>query len=264
MESDPQQQPEYSKLAEIYDTLMDDVDYEVWADFIDEIIQVHHPDPTTILELACGTGSLALSLDELLCYNILATDKSPSMIAKARKKAGAASSALRFRPMDFLNIDLEESFDVVVSIFDSINYLHQPDEILELFAQVEKVLNQNGLFIFDFTTPRNSIQSIQFLNNEEGYTENNFRFFRKSRYDPEDKIHYNDFNIEKLDSDQESVLKQYRELHKQRIYTLNEMLDVVSASNFALAAKYDGFDLIDADQNSLRITMVLTCPKTQS
>lgn len=263
MKSEASRQPEYSKLAEIYDALMEDVDYEVWADFIDEIIQVHHPNPSTVLELACGTGSLALSLDELLCYDILATDKSPDMIDKARKKA-TGSNSVRFRSMNFLNIDLNKTFDVVVSIFDSINYLHEPNEILNLFDQVEKVLAGNGLFIFDFTTPKNSIQSINFLNNEEGYTENNFRFFRKSRYDPDAKIHYNDFSIEKLGNDRESVVNRYREVHKQRIYTLNEMLDIVGNSNFSIIAKYDGFDLIDADEDSLRITMVLACPKTQS
>lgn len=254
---------EYSKLAEIYDEVMSEVDYEVWADFIDELIQIHHPDPRSILELACGTGSLSLSLDELLCYDILATDKSSDMIRKAREKAKKKDASLSFRTMDFLEINTDKKFDVVISVFDSINYLRESHQILTLFTQVQPVLKKNGIFIFDFTTPKNSIQAIEFLNNEEGYTDNNFRYFRKSRYDARNKIHYNDFSIEKLAPDQETVRNEYREEHKQRIYTLDEMKEIIGESSFEIIAQYDGFDLTDADENSLRITMVLKCPTTQ-
>lgn len=253
-------QPEYSKLAQVYDDLMEEVDYEVWANFIDEIMQVHHPGPRSILELACGTGSLSFSLDQLLCYDITATDKSPDMIRRARQKAFHYNANVRFQEMNFLNIDLSKKFDVVLLLFDSINYLQEPAQIRQLLSEVRKVLHPQGLFVFDFTTPRNSIQAIQYLHNEEGYSQNNYRFFRKSWYDAQEKIHYNEFDIEKLSSDHESVLERYSETHRQRIYTLEEMLDIVRKSNYNIVAKYDGFDLVDANERSLRITMVLTCP----
>jgi 2-polyprenyl-3-methyl-5-hydroxy-6-metoxy-1,4-benzoquinol methylase len=106
---------------------MSDVDYEVWADFIDEIIQTNHPNPISILEIACGTGSIALSLDELMCYDIVGTDKSPEMIEIARQKARDQRSNVDFRVMDFLDVDLDRTFDVVISTFDSVNYLHRPE-----------------------------------------------------------------------------------------------------------------------------------------
>lgn len=260
---EPINQPEYSKLAEIYDFIMQHVDYEVWADFIDEIIQVHHPDPQTILELACGTGSLSLSLDELMCYDIVGTDKSPAMIAQARNKDTRHHNSVQFREMDFLNITLDRTFDAVVSIFDSINYLHESGSIKKLLSEVKKVLTPHSLFIFDFTTPKNSIQAIDYLHNEEGYTSNNYRFFRESRYDAERQIHYNNFKIEKLGEDQETVKQRFLEQHKQRIYTLRQMLTIIDETEYEVVAKYDAFDLIDATDNSLRITMVLRCPTIQ-
>lgn len=256
-------QPEYSMLAEVYDTLMEEVDYEVWADFIDDIMQTHHPDPHSILELACGTGSLSFSLDELLCYDVIATDKSPHMIRKARQKANRYNANVQFREMDFLDVRMDKKFDVVLSLFDSVNYLHKHKDIRRLLSEVKKVLLPESLFIFDFTTPRNSIHAIQYLHNEEGYTEDNYHFFRKSWYDAREKIHYNEFEIEKLDHDSETVLERYSEIHRQRIYTLKEMLDIIKRSDYNIVAKYDGFDLIDANDNSLRITMVLQCLKTR-
>lgn len=253
------QKPEYTKLADIYDVVMEDVNYDLWADFIDAIILKHHPDTRSVLELACGTGSLAISLDELECYDIVATDKSPQMIEKAHKKNKAFRCNVNFRVMDFLDINLDQKFDVVFAVFDSINYLHNPDQIINFLDEVKKVLTPSSLVIFDFTTPKNSIQAIDYLNNEEGYADNNLRFFRKSSYDAKEKTHKNEFMIEKLADDQETVLEQFREVHQQKIYTLQEMLDIIDQTTYNILAKYSGFEFEEADERSLRITMVLQC-----
>ncbi len=256
-------QPEYSKLAEIYDTLMENVDYDIWADFIDEIIQVHHPRPESVLELACGTGSLSLSLDKLMCYEIMGTDKSLHMIQKARQKKEKQNSRVDFRKMDFLNIELSRTFDVVVAIFDSINYLHKPTYIKQLLNQVKKVIDSRSLFVYDFTTPKNSLQSIKYLDKERGHTPGNYQYYRTSRYDSEEQIHHNNFMIEKVADDGETVIEQYTEHHRQRIYTLKQMVNIIGETDFEIVAKYDAFDLIEATDNSLRITMVLRCPTIQ-
>lgn len=246
----------YSVLAEVYDVLMSDVNYELWADFIDEIIIEHHPEPAEILELACGTGTMALSLEEFDCYNITATDASQQMINKAREKAAKADSKVDFRTMNFLSIDLDKGFDVIYMVFDSINYLLTDIDIHKFFREIKQVLNPDGIFIFDFTTPRNSLKSIKYLNNERGTGKTGYRYFRTSRFDRKANMHYNDFRIHKLDKDQ-NILQNYRENHKQRIHSLNEMNTFIEKSELDIVAAYDGFQLKPAHSNSLRITMVL-------
>ena len=260
----PKLQPEYSTLAEIYDTVMKDVDYQVWADFIDEVIQVHHPDPQKVLELACGTGSLAFALDRYGCYRITATDKSAAMIQKAKKKVDRKESDIRFEQMDFLDNNLTETFDIIVSIFDSVNYLHSTEDIHRLLHQTKKVMNSNSLFIFDFTTPRNSVEAITYLNNEEGTTTDNYHFFRKSEYDVEQQIHYNIFEIKKLADDRKEVIEHYTEEHRQRTYNLTQMQNIIAGTDFEIVAEYSEFDLDEATDESLRITLVLRCPNTPS
>ncbi|NGP87922.1 class I SAM-dependent DNA methyltransferase [Fodinibius halophilus] len=256
--------PEYSKLADIYDSVMKDVNYDLWADFIDALMLNHHPNPQTIMELACGTGSLALSLDELECYDILGTDKSPQMIAKARQKNEEKRCNVDFEVMDFLDINMDRTFDIVVSVFDSINYLHSPEEVKQFLEEVQSVLGPQSLLIFDFTTPKNSIRAIDYLHNEEGYTEDGYHFSRKSTYDSAAQIHVNSFKIKKLADDQQTVLEEYQESHRQRAYTLEQMLDIIDQTAYNLVAKYSDFEFEEADENSLRITMVLRCPNTQS
>ena len=250
----------YSYLAPLYDKLMEDVDYESWADYIDEIIQEHYPEAEKILELACGTGSVAISLDELGYYSVTASDLSPEMIDVARNKALKAHADIRFTTLDFLNIDIDEQFDVIFSVFDSVNYLKSDIEVLRMLEQCEQVLKPGGLLIFDFSTPQNSLEAVDYLNNEEAEIKD-LRFFRTSEYDPHQKIHTNTFEIERLSHDKKHVIDQFKEIHQQQIYTLDEMLLILKQSPYHIVAKYSDFDLIDADENSARITIVLQCQK---
>ncbi len=256
-------QPAYTKLPEIYDAVMEDVDYVVWADFIDEVIQRHHPDPQTVLEMACGTGSLSLALNRYRCYDIMGTDKSPGMIQKAREKAARRNASVPFQVMDFLDINLNKTFDIIVSVFDSINYLRSKEDIQQLLKQTRNIMHKWSLFIFDFTTPRNSKQAIKYLDNDERVTENNYHYFRKSIYDAGRQIHYNVFEIEELADDRQEVIHRYTEEHRQRIYSLTQMQEIIEETDFEIVAAYSEFDIKKATSKSLRVTMVLRCPDMQ-
>lgn len=247
---------EYSILAEVYDEVMRAVDYKAWADFINEVIQMHHSHPDDVLELACGTGSLTLELAKF-GYQITASDKSPEMVEKAREKAANLENVIEFKRIDFLDIQENNTYNVIVCVFDSINYLQQESDLLKMFAQVRKVMKKDSLFVFDFTTPRNSLESTKFLDNRNGSTQNGFYFYRKSHYDADSQIHSNTFEIEKRTDNGETVLKSFTEEHRQRTYTVRRMKNIISKTDFVVEAAYAEFDLIEADENSSRITMVL-------
>ena len=78
---------QYSALANIYDEVMKDVSYAAWTEYIDRIIHEHHPDPADLLELACGTGTMADEMSLLVDYNIVATDRLPQMVGTEQKTA---------------------------------------------------------------------------------------------------------------------------------------------------------------------------------
>ncbi len=251
------EKPNYSALADIYDLVMADVDYETWADYIDEIILEHNPETSDILELACGTGTIALSLEELDCYTITATDGSAQMVQKAIEKGERVHSEIEFLTMDFLDIRLQKTFDVVFMVFDSINYLHTEDEIIQLHAQVKNILKPGGIFIYDFTTPRNSRKAIQFLNNDQKEINGQTRYFRESTFDAKNRIHTNYFRIIKDSALNRGKEEVFEEKHHQKIYTHKEMLSIIKKTDFTILQAYDGFELRPAHERSLRITMVL-------
>ncbi|MFV1885030.1 MAG: class I SAM-dependent methyltransferase, partial [Balneola sp.] len=180
----------------------------------------------------------------------------------ARQKAAEFELNVDFFPMNYLDIDIKKKFDCIYTVFDSVNYLKEKTKVSEFLINTHNILKPGGLLIYDFSTPKNSLESVDYLNNEEGDT-GSFRYFRNSRYDANEKIHYNEFEIEQLDEQSGKVINSFREVHTQRAYSLDEMLSIVEQTPYHLVAKYVGFDLIDADQNSARVTMVLKCQTQQ-
>ena len=139
--------------------------------------------------------------------------------------------------------------------------MHTQEAIIDALNAIHKTLKPGGLFIFDFSTPKNSLESVDFLNEAEGES-GNLRFFRRSIFDPHTKIHTNDFEIEEIDPITKQVVGSWREIHQQRAYTLSEMLSILEQTPYHLEATYEGFDLIEADENSARVTIILQCQKT--
>lgn len=247
----------YTRIAPLYDDIMRGVDYENWADYIDDIIQHHHIDTQTVLELGCGTGGHAFKLDELECYDILATDKSPEMIDCARRKSREFDNNVRFDVADFLNFHLDESFDSIFLVFDSINYVLNPELLSGLFQNVENHLEDEGIFIFDFTTPGFSMRIEETLTEPTPRTIGNLRYTRKSRWNPDSRIHTNHFFVDVLNQDTGAVIESFEEVHQQKIHSIEEIERGISASGLIVEARYSDFDFSEVNESTDRITMVL-------
>ena len=69
----------YGALAASYDRLTNDVDYEGWVDFAQEILKREGLSPKTVADLACGTGSATHILAER-GYRVTAVDLSEDML----------------------------------------------------------------------------------------------------------------------------------------------------------------------------------------
>lgn len=248
----------YTSLAPVYNDLMKDVDYEDWADYVDAIIQELRPDAVSLLELACGTGKVAMYLEELECYEITATDFSAEMLEVGERKARFRNMTIKWKQVDFYDIQLDETYDVVYALFDSINYIMNEEDFLKMLRNAAKVMHEDSIFIFDFTTPKHS----EFVNdklNTDGVSPDGIRFERVSYYVPSQKVHVSEFEIEVLDDDKITALRREREVHRQRIYDLEEVKAIVAKSDFEVIAAYDDFVLEPAHAKTERVTMVLSC-----
>ena len=125
--------PPYSVLAAGYDVVMEHVEYDLWADYVHELIETHRPGAETVLELACGTGSLAFELQPLGPYRYAGTDGSEDMIRVARAKADVYGADVQFEVADFTNFRVDTPVDVLILLYDGLNYLLEEDRIRDLF-----------------------------------------------------------------------------------------------------------------------------------
>ncbi len=143
----------YGSLAQCYDKLTSDVDYVTWAKYLHQHLQNHPMNGKILLDLACGTGSLTFALADL-GYEMIGADQSPDMLSQAMEKSYEYEGQ---RPI-FLcqameNLDLYGTIDACVCCLDSINYVTEPQTLLQAFQKVSLFLMPKGLFIFDIKTP---------------------------------------------------------------------------------------------------------------
>jgi ubiquinone/menaquinone biosynthesis C-methylase UbiE len=109
-----------------------------------------------VLDLACGTGTLAARLDgSVPDLRLVGVDLSPAMVERARQKLGTRP-ALRFERADAHALPFDDaSFDAVLCA-NTFHYFSAPETVL---AEVRRVLRADGRLVLldwcrDFWTCR--------------------------------------------------------------------------------------------------------------
>lgn len=145
----------YSALAPFYDALNRDVDYRTWADFAEACFAKYFPGKVeSVLDLACGTGSMALEL----CrrgYDMIGVDASPDMLAVARERAEEAglSDRILYLCQDMCEFELYGTVEAVVCCLDAVNHVTDRAALSRCFHWVHNYLVPDGIFLFDVNTP---------------------------------------------------------------------------------------------------------------
>ncbi len=139
----------YEYLAGFYDELMRDADYTRRADFVEKLLRRARRDVRTVLDLACGTGTMTCLLTER-GYELISVDASEDMLMQAREKA----QGLRGIPPLFLHqtmtgLDLNDTVDAAVCCMDSLNYLTRPRDVRRAFERLRLFISPGGALVFD-------------------------------------------------------------------------------------------------------------------
>jgi SAM-dependent methyltransferase len=137
--------------AELYDLFYADKDYEGEARFVHDALARHAQGSVRrLLELACGTGRHALTL-ERLGHEVVGLDHSESMLRVARERASAAGSRAEFTLGDLRSLPpAGEPFDAAVCRFDSIGYGATIEGLTRTFRGIHDAVRPGGLLAFEF------------------------------------------------------------------------------------------------------------------
>ena len=160
----------YAALSAVYDRLTDDVQYDRRAERLLALFARHRRRPETVLDLACGTGSLALRL-AAQGIEVIGTDGSADMLAVARERAAAVGADILFLEQDMTALDLYGTVEGAICTLDSLNHLTKTAALRETFARLSLFVEPGGLLLFDVNTPykhREILGDNRFVWEEEG------------------------------------------------------------------------------------------------
>ena len=241
---------EYTAFAEVYDEFMSNIPYDEWAKLIDTRLRKESTG-TKILELGCGTGTFTFLMEEK-GYNITGIDCSKEMVDIAVTKAKKTKKKSRFLLQDMRAIELNESFDCVISICDSMNYMNDTFDLNCVFECVRKVLNDGGIFLFDMKT-----ESFYEELGENVYTDETEKgdYIWKNFYDKENRDNYYELSI--YVRKRNNLYTKHIEEHLQHAFTQSEVLEAAEKNGFCVV-DIVGQDLISpADYEAERVYYIL-------
>ena len=218
----------YAFLAGCYDQLTYDVHYSAWADYLQRHFRRRGLPGNTVLDLACGTGSLTLELAQR-GYEMIGVDLSPEMLAEAAEKnrdAEGIPPIFLCQSMD--KLDLYGTVDACVCCLDSVNYVTQPQKLQRAFQRVHLFLTPGGLFLFDVNTPEKleGLDGQVFLDE----TEDTYCVWR-AEYSRRSRICSYFMDIFRLDRDS-GRWERGEELHRERAYTIPELTQFLEQAGF--------------------------------
>jgi ubiquinone/menaquinone biosynthesis C-methylase UbiE len=145
----------YRYLADAYDLMMEDVDYNAWTAYLHGLLARNGA--RHLFETACGTGEITCRLFDL-GYDIIAADASETMLRVAAEKARKSGRTIRFVQQDLRRIETARPMDAVLCVCDGVNYVDA--EGTKRFARsAYAALKSGGLLLFDIST-RCKLQSM--------------------------------------------------------------------------------------------------------
>ncbi len=225
---------QYAKLADIYDCLMAGIDYEEWADYLEQLLERYSASADRIADLACGTGNTTLPL-AARGYEVYGIDIAPAMLAKARQKAGEQGLAPVFLEQDMRGLELPVPMDLVTSYHDGLNYIISPDDLCLVFKKAYNSLRPGGLFIFD-------MNAVEKLSGAGGVTtfadDEDMSLIWETSYDREADI----WEIRLTGFvKQGGLYEKFVETHREKAYKSEEILSFLKEAGFIVRDVFHGF-----------------------
>jgi SAM-dependent methyltransferase len=243
--------------AELYDIFYADKPYEEEAAFVHQCLQQYRGGTTrSLLELACGTGSHALALEKL-GYQIVATDYSEDMLARARHKAAELGSSVDFRWQDMRALDVRERpFDAVICLFDSIGYVETNEAIMRVLKGVHRHLCPDGLFIFEFWHAGAMLRRCDPVRVREwAMPEGKFIRISQTELDCAKQTAAVRYSVYELRND--GTYDGFEETQVNRYFLIQEMAALLSSCDFTPLKWFSGFsDNEEIDENTWHVLAV--------
>lgn len=242
----------YTSFASVYDTFMDNIPYEEWAEYLVDLLKEYGIRDGLVLDLGCGTGNMT----ELLAsagYDMIGVDNAEEMLEIAMEKREKSGHDILYLLQDMREFELYGTVKAIVSICDSINYITEEEDLLEVFRLANNYLDPKGIFIFDFNTV---YKYREVLGNQTIAEDREECSFIWDNYYYEDE-QINEYELSLFIKEQDSDLyRKYQEMHYQKAYDLETVKGLIHQSGLEYVIAYDAFTKNAPTAESERIYVI--------
>lgn len=245
----------YTGFAEVYDLFMDNVPYEEWSRYLISLLKKYQVPKGLILELGCGTGKMTRLLSKA-GYDMIGVDNSQEMLQKAMEQD---HEGILYLCQDMREFELYGTVAAVVGICDSLNYILEEEELLQVFRLVNNYLDPGGVFIFDL----NTLYKYRELLGESTICENREEgsFIWENYYDGETGT--NEYDLTLFIREDSGLYQRYQETHVQRGYSIETVQRLLEKAGMEFVAVFDACSREAPREDSERVYIVAReCMKT--
>ena len=278
----------YTSFAQVYDMFMDNVPYEEWSKYVISLLKEEKIDDGLVLDLGCGTGKMTRLL-AAAGFDMIGIDYSEDMLEIAReyqyqnratevelvhdseedtplpevtlqsdddvvKRLQDEENAtnILYLLQDMREFELYGTVRAIISICDSMNYILEEEDLLQVFRLVNNYLDSKGVFIFDMNTR----YKYATLLGETTITENREEgsFIWENYFDEEEDI--NQYDLTLFIREEGDLYRKYEETHYQRVYDLETIKCLLKEAGMQFVAAYDAFTKEPVREDSERIYIV--------
>jgi SAM-dependent methyltransferase len=233
----------FSLYSSYYDLLYRDKDYVSEVRYISELLHRYGIINGSLLEFGSGTGKHGCLLAEK-GFSVHGIERSPDMVSHTTLNSGFSCQV-----GDICTINLERTFNAVLSLFHVVSYQTDNSSIQQVFLNAAKHLDIGGIFIFDiWYTP--AVYTMQPSVRIKRISDDQVSITRIA----EPVIHYNDNIVDVnytiyVQNQLTGELTSFQEKHPMRHFSIPEIdlfaknagLQRISAEEF-LSGKFPGSD----------------------
>ena len=256
----------YSEFAQVYDLFMDNIPYEEWCDYLVTLLKKYGVDDGLVLELGCGTGNMTEALKRR-GYDMIGVDNSEEMLSVALEKnmevTDESLAPALYLCQDMREFELYGTVRAIVSVCDSMNYILEPEDLLQVFRLVNNYLDPKGVFIFDLNT-RYKYENI--LGEQTiGEIRDDHCFIWDNYYDEDSRL--NEYVLNLFIQCDDGRYDRHEEIHYQKAYDLGEIRALIERAGLRWEGAYDAFTMDPVREDSERIYIIAReqgkCEKTE-
>lgn len=238
----------YTSFAQVYDLFMDEVPYDEWCARIADTLKEYGIEEGLVLDLGCGTGSMTERM-AARGFDMIGVDVSEEMLELADAKRRKAGQDILYLQQDMRNFELYGTVRAIISVCDSLNYIPEEEQLLQVFRLAYNYLDPDGAFLFDM----NTVYKYEKILGESTIAENREEgsFIWENYYDEQE--HLNEYDLTIYVQEDDGRYSRFEETHFQRAYETERILKLLDEAGFQTEKLLDADTKEAAGQQTERI-----------